>query len=288
MKKRINWERARTIVWNGFLITLGSFICAVAINGILIPRHFLSGGLTGLSLTVYYFYDKIDVGWLYFIFNIPLFIIGWVRVSRQFFFYSLFGMAVFSLALLVTKVTIAVHDQMLAAILGGIIAGIGSGIIFRSYGSAGGLDIISIFLNQKYSIRLGQTILAFNSIILLACAILFGIDLALYTLVYIFVATYVIDLVLVGLNQRKTVFIISDNSRQIAEEILKQMHRGATFFKGEGAYSQTPRDIVYTAITMKELTKLKDLIFSVDKDAFVVVNDTKEVLGKGHEIRKIY
>jgi uncharacterized membrane-anchored protein YitT (DUF2179 family) len=288
MKRSINWKRVRTVFWNGFLITLGSFICAIAINGILIPKHFVSGGLTGISLIVYYFFDKIDVGWLYLIFNIPLFIMGWMRVSRQFFLYSLFGVGVFSLALMVTKVTIAVHDQILAAILGGIIAGIGSGIIFRSYGSAGGLDIISIFLNQKYSIRLGQTILASNSIILLACAILFGIDLALYTLVYIFVATYVIDLVLVGLNQRETVFIISDNPKEIAEEILKRMNRGVTFFKGEGAYTHTPRDIIYTAITMRELTKLKDLIFSVDKDAFVVVNETKEVLGRGHEMRKIY
>jgi len=288
MKKRINWQRARTIAWNCFLMSLGSFICAVAINGIVVPKHFLSGGVIGLCLTVYYFLERIDVGWLYLILNIPVFVMAWVRISRRFFFYSLFGMAVFSLALLVTKVTIPVHDKMLAAILGGVISGIGSGIIFRSHGSAGGLDIISIFLNQKFSIRLGQTILAFNSVILLVCAVLFAIDLALYTLVYIFVATYVIDVVLVGLNQRKTVFIISDHSKEIAEEILKQMHRGATFFKGEGAYSHKPRDIIYTAITMKELTRLKDLIFSLDKDAFVVINDTKEVLGRGHEMRKIY
>jgi uncharacterized membrane-anchored protein YitT (DUF2179 family) len=213
---------------------------------------------------------------------------GWMKVSRQFLLYSLFGVGVFSLALLVTKVAIDVHDQMLAAILAGIISGIGSGVIFRSYGSAGGLDIIAILLNQRYSIRLGQTILAFNAVILLACAVLFGIDLALYTLVYLFVATYLIDIVLVGLNQRKTVFVISDDSQAISAEILKQMHRGVTLFKGEGAYTRTPRDIVYTAVTMKELTRLKDLIFSIDPEAFVVVNDTKEVLGKGHDIRKVY
>ncbi len=213
---------------------------------------------------------------------------GWVRISRRFFFYSLFGMGVFSLALLVTKVTIAVHDQMLAAILAGIISGFGSGIIFRSYGSGGGLDIVAIFLDQKYSIRLGQTILAFNALVLLACAILFGIDLALYTLIYIFVSTYVIDLVLVGLNQRKTVFVISEESQKIADAILKKMNRGVTLFKGEGAYTQTPREIIYTAITMRELIELKDLIFSIDPEAFVVVNDTKEVLGKGHDVRKVY
>jgi uncharacterized membrane-anchored protein YitT (DUF2179 family) len=288
MAKKIDWKKPKTVAWNCFLITLGSFICAVAINGVLIPKHFLSGGFTGLSLIIYYFFEKIDVGWLYLILNVPLFIIGWVRISRRFFFYSLFGMAVFSFALLVTKVTIAVHDQMLAAILGGIIAGIGSGLIFRSYGSAGGLDIIAIFLNQKYSIQLGQTILAFNAIILLVCATLFGIDLALYTLVYLFVYTYLIDLVLVGLNQRKTVFVISDHSQKIADEILNQLKRGVTLFKGEGAYTGAPRNIIYTAITMRELTELKDLIFSIDQEAFVVVNDTKEVLGRGHETRKIY
>jgi len=288
MGKKINTQKAKAVAWNCFLMTLGSFICALAIKGILIPKHFLSGGFTGLCLIIYYFYHGIDVGWLYLILNIPLFIISWMRISRQFFLYSAFGMGVFSLALLVTKVSIDVHDQMLAAILGGIISGIGSGVIFRSYGSAGGLDVIAIFVNQKYSIRLGQTILAFNALILLACAILFGIDRALYTLVYLFVATYVIDLVLVGLSERKTVFVISESSQRIAREILTQMNRGVTFFKGEGAYTRAPRDVIYTAITMKELTRLKDLIFSIDPEAFVVVNDTKEVLGKGHEMRKIY
>jgi len=288
MSRKINWEKVKTVAWNCFLMTLGSFICAIAINGILIPKHFLSGGFTGLSLVIYYFFEKLDVGWLYLILNIPLFIVGWVRISRRFFFYSLFGMAAFSAALLVTKVTIAVHDQLLAAILAGIISGAGGGLIFRSFGSAGGLDIIAIFLNQRYSIRLGQTILAFNVLILLVCALLFGIDLALYTLVYLFVATYVIDLVLVGLNQRKTVFVISGHSQKIADHILKHMNRGVTLFKGEGGYTRLPLDIVYTAITMRELTELKDLIFSIDQEAFVVVNDTKEVLGKGHDTRKLY
>jgi uncharacterized membrane-anchored protein YitT (DUF2179 family) len=288
MEMKEGGQKVKSIVWNCFLITLGSFICAVAVNGIVVPKHFLSGGITGLSLMVHYFYGRIDVGWLYLVLNIPLFIAGWVRISRQFFLYSLFGMAVFSFTLLVTKVTIVVHDQMLAAILAGIISGIGSGIVFRSYGSAGGLDIISIFFYQKYSIGLGYTILAFNSIILLIGAILFGTDLALYTLVYLFVSTYLIDVVLVGLDQRKTVFIISDSSRKIADEILREMNRGVTFFKGEGAYTGTSKEIVYTAITMKELARLKDLIFSIDKEAFVVINDTKEVLGKGHEVRKVY
>lgn len=288
MGRRIDWPKAKTIAWNCFLITLGSFICAVAINGILIPKHFLSGGFTGLSLIIFYFFEKIDVGWLYLILNIPLFVMGWVRISRRFFFYSLFGMGIFSFALLVTKVTISVHDLLLAAILAGIISGFGSGVIFRSYGSAAGLDIIAVFLNQRYSIRLGQTILAFNALILLGCAFLFGIDVALYTLVYLFVVAYVIDLVLVGWNQRTTVFVISEHSQEIADRILNQMNRGVTLFKGEGAYTRTPREIIYTAITMRELTELKDLIFSTDREAFVVVNDTKEVLGKGHEKRKIY
>ncbi|MBW2056926.1 MAG: YitT family protein [Deltaproteobacteria bacterium] len=288
MLRRIDAKKVKSVLWNCGIITLGSFICAVAVNGILVPKHFLSGGFTGLSLIIYYFVERIDLGWLYLILNVPLFVLGWVRVSRQFFFYSLFGMGVFSFALLVTKVTITVHDQLLAAILAGIIGGTGSGIIFRSYGSAGGLDIVAIFFQQKYSVRLGQTILAFNVMVLLGCAFLFGIDLALYTLVYLFVSTYIIELVLVGLNQRKTVFVISERSTEITRGILEQMNRGVTLFKGEGGYTRVPRDIVYTAITMKELTRLKDLVFSIDPDAFVVVNDTKEVLGRGHEMRKIY
>jgi len=153
----------KDILTNLFLICLGSVICAVAIKGILIPNQFISGGITGLALIVYYIFPVVPVGVIYFIMNIPLYALGWLSIGQRFFWYSLVGLVVFSLAVMLPIPVFNIHDKILAALLAGIVTGGGSGIILRSKGSAGGLDILSIMLLKRYSIRLGTTVLAFNA-----------------------------------------------------------------------------------------------------------------------------
>jgi len=231
----------KKILWNLFLICLGSMLVAVAINGILVPHRFVSGGFTGIALVIHYLFQSFPLAWLYFLLNIPVFILGWTFVGRRFFFYSIVGMVIFSAAIAVIHVPLPVHDKILSALLAGIITGIGAGIILRSSGSSGGSDILSVILVNRFSIRIGTTILAFNAIVLAASSLLFSLDIALYALIYIYVSSQVINIMLTGLSQRKSIFIISSKWQEISREILDKVGRGVTFIRGQGGYSRPRR-----------------------------------------------
>ncbi len=269
----------KTVLWNVILLSIGSTLCALAINGILIPHQFLSGGFVGLVLVIYYLSPLLPVAWLYFLFNLPLFALGWMYVGRRFFLYSLAGSILFSLAVRLVPASFPVHDPILAALLAGIIGGAGAGMILRSLGSAGGVDILSVILLKRFSIRLGSTILVFNTLVLGLAALFFSLDAALYTLVYMFVTSYVVNLVVTGWSQRKAVLIISAEWERIHKGILYELKRGATILQGKGGYSGEPEQILYTVITFRELARLKRMVRSLDPNAFVVVTDTLEVMG---------
>jgi len=268
------------ISWNLFLIALGSALCAVGIKGILVPRQFLSGGFTGLALIIHYVSPDLALGVIYFVLNIPNFAFGWRLVGRRFFFYSVAGMFIFSAAIQAINLTLPVYDQLLSALLAGIVIGVGSGIILKSLGSAGGTDILSVILLKVLSIRLGSTILAFNGIILVASAFLFSLEKALYTLIYLYITSSMVNLVVTGLSQRKAVYIISPKWREISQRIMEEIQRGVTIIKGQGGFSGQEQQILYTVITFRELSRLKQMVKSEDPEAFVVVSETLEVMGQ--------
>jgi len=276
---RVDIKAIWKVIKNLGLIAIGSVLCAVAINGILIPLSFLNAGFSGLALVIHYILPFLQVSWIYFVLNIPLFAIGWKYVGRRFFLYSLVGMIIFSGAIEWTHVSIVVQDKILGALLAGIISGVGSGVILRSLGSAGGVDILAVIMLQRFSIRLGTTSLVFNSMLMVLGAVLFSIDIALYTLIYVFVTSYAINFVVTGLSQRKAIIIISQHWDQISKVIMGNLNRGVTVLKGQGGYSGKEEHVLYTVISFRELPRLKNLVRQLDPAAFVVVNDTLEVMG---------
>ena len=271
---------AGQILWNLGLISVGSVFCAIGINGILIPQRFVSGGVAGLSLVIHYMVPFLPVAALYFLLNIPLFAMGWMFVGRRFFLYSIGGMIIFSCALQWVNVPVPVSDPIPSALLAGILNGIGGGFILRSLGSAGGTDILSVILLNRYSIRLGTTTLAFNIGVLLLGTMSTSLEAILYTLIYLYVGSKIMNLVVTGWSQRKSVFIISSQWEEISKGILNEIRRGATIIQGQGAYSGQQEQILYTVITFRELARIKQLIRGLDPTAFVVVTDTLEVMGQ--------
>jgi len=272
-------EPARKIFWNLFLMAMGSVICCVAVNGILIPQKFFGAGFTGLSILIYYLLDFIPVSILYFVLNIPVFALGWVYVGRRFFLYSIAGMLFFTAALEWTQVVIPIQDKVLSSILAGIIMGVGSGIILRSLGSAGGLDILSVILLKRFSVRLGTTILAFNSAILIVGALLISLEGALYTLIYVYVNSFIVDFVVTGLSQRRSVLIISHEWERISRAIMEQIQRGVTLINGRGGFTGEEIQVLYTVTTFREVPRLKQIARTIDPNVFIVVSDTVEVVG---------
>jgi len=271
---------ALTILWNLLLITVGCFLCAAAIKGILIPKQFLAGGVTGMSLLIHYVLPSLPVGVIYFILNIPLFFIGWMFVGRRFFFYSVAGVIIFSAVIFLPYPLFPINDMILAALTAGIVTGVGSGLILRSLGSAGGLDILSVILYKKFSIRPGTFVLAFNALLMIGAAFHIPLEMVIYTLIFMYVTSYGVNMVVTGLSQRKAIMIISPQWQAISNEIMAHMQRGVTMVRGEGGYSGKELRILYSVVTFSELSRFKQMIKNIDPQAFVVVTETLEVMGK--------
>ena len=274
-------RQLQKILWNLFLIFAGCILCATALKGILVPKQFLAGGLTGLSLLIYYVLPVMPLGLIYFLLNIPMFVIGWRYVGRRFCLYSLAGVLIFSAVMFLPYPVIPIQDMILCAISAGIITGAGAGIILRSLGSAGGLDILTIFLYKKYSIRPGMFVLAFNALLMIAAAFRIPLEMVLYTLIHLYVSTQFMNFVLIGLSQRKAMMIISPKWKEISQEIMERLHRGVTVVEGQGGFTGHQLHILYTVLSFRELSRFKAMINRIDPQAFVVVTETMEVMGKG-------
>lgn len=261
-----------------FLILIGSVLCAIAINGILIPHNFVSGGITGISIVIHKIVPSFTVGWVYLLLNVPFFTLAWMAVGRRFFFFSVFGTLCLVLSIVFVRFQINLEDKLLNALLAGLILGAGTGLCLKSSGSQGGTDILSVMLLKRFSVGIGNTVLAVNGIVLLLVSIYYSIDAVLYTLIVLFVSSKVINLVVTGLSQRKAVFIISSEWEKISKEILKDIKRGVTIIKGEGGYSKKEEHILYAVIAFSEIGELKRLVNNTDPSAFVVISDTLEVM----------
>jgi uncharacterized membrane-anchored protein YitT (DUF2179 family) len=277
-----------SIPWNLFLITLGSIIIGIGLKAIVIPHGMIVGGFSGAGILIFYYTQSLTPGIWYFIINIPVFFIGWIFISRRFLFYSLYGAIILTLAIDLIQFEIPVKDLMLAALAGGTIIGAGAGIIFRSLGSAGGNDIISIILNQKFGIRIGTYTFCFTLILFLFSFGSLNTDLILYSMAMSYIISQVIEYFMTLFNQRKMIFIISNKPRQIADEIMRKLKRGATFLKGEGAFSGREKDIILTVANNFQIKRIEEIAFSIDSDAFLITENTFNVLGKGFSKRKIY
>ncbi len=278
-RNRRKYPAVRQAAWTLVLLTAGSAVCAAAVNGILIPRQFVSGGFTGLALVVHYLWPALPVSALYFLFNVPLFAASWFFVGRRFFVYSVVGMAVFTGALAWVRIPIPLTDPLLSALLAGIVMGLGVGVILRSMGSTGGTDILSVILFKRWSVRPGTTILASNVFILAVSLVFFSLEIVLYTLIYLYVSSQIIDVVVMGLSRRKAVFIISGEWEAISGRVMNEIDRGLTILNGEGGYSGQRQRVLYTVVTFRELGLLKRIVREADPAAFVVVTDTREVMG---------
>ena len=277
-----------TVPWNLFLISAGCVIFSIGVKAVALPHEFVSGGMSGLCLLIYYWTKWLSPGIWYFIINVPIFLIGWLMISRRFFLYSIFGMLTLSLCIDQINVTIPVHDPMLAAIAGGTILGAGAGITLHSLGSAGGNDVIAVLLNQKFNIRMGTFFFAFNLVLFGFSLGILDVDRVLYSLVMSFVTSQMLDYVLTFFNQRKIVYIISEASEPIARAINEGLKRGGTFLYGRGTYTRKRRKIVMTVLNNFELKRLEEIVFGLDPDAFVIIERTFNVLGRGFSRRKIY
>ena len=277
-----------SIPWNLFLITIGSIIFSFGLKAIVIPQHMITGGFSGAGLLIYYYTGTLSPGIWYMALNIPVFILGWKFISRRFFFYSLYGAAMVTLVIDMIHYQIPLNDPILTVLAGGTVMGIGVGIVLRSLGSCGGNDIISIMLNQKFGVRIGTYNFLFNLVLFTFSFGRLGTELVLYSIAMSYITSQVMEYCIQMFNQRKMIFVISDESRQISEEILNKLQRGVTYLKGQGAYSGKDKDIILVVVHAFQIKRVEEIVYQIDPQAFVIVENTFNVLGRGFSNRKVY
>ncbi|HWQ88685.1 MAG TPA: YitT family protein [Desulfitobacteriaceae bacterium] len=274
---RIPWPEIRQLIG----IFLGASIVGASINYLIIPNQIADGGITGIAIVLHYLLNW-PVGITIFLLNFPLFIIGLKVVGRRFLIYSIIAVAVLAFTLSTTlNIAALTHDRLLASVFGGVLSGIGMGIIFRSQGSLGGTDILAVFFSRTTPFSVGQILLGIDALIFLITAVLFGPETAMYAMIYMFIATKVIDLVQEGINYSKSVMIVTSRPQQIAQEIMSRLKRGVTFINGAGAFSGEPKQIVYCVIGRAELTQIKNIVRECDPLSFMAISEVPEVVGEG-------
>ena len=261
----------------------GAAIMAMSIAFFLLPNELSSGGFSGIA-TILYYTLKFPIGVTIICLNAPLFIFSGFKIGKEFFVKSIIGTVSLSLfADLFEKFGSLTNDKILACVYGGLLTGIGTAIILKSNSSTGGSDLLSIIL-KKYNkkIEMGTMIIIIDFIIVILNAIfLKNIEIALYSAITIYIVGLMIDVVFEGIFFTKLLFIISDKNEEIAKEIQTKVGRGVTGLYGKGMYTKNDKLVSICAVGRRDIADVKSLILSIDKNAFVIVTNSREVLGSG-------
>lgn len=277
-----------SVFWNILIITLGSLVYAIGAEAILVHHKFIIGGIYGTALLIYYKSNLLSPGIWFLLLNIPLLIVGWIFLSRRFFFYSLYGVCSLTLFAQFLSLDFAIHDQLYAAIAGGAICGVGAGITLRSRGSSGGLDIVAIILNQKFNFGVGKFFMLYNVALFTFVFSQYQPDLVIASIILTFIASISLEHVLAMFNQRKIVYILSDNHEEIVDKITRDMHQGATLLEARGAYSGKRKQMLMTITNNLQLKRLEEKVFDIDPDALFIVENSFDVIGSNFGKRKMY
>ena len=277
-----------SVFWNCSLIIVGTLIQTVVLKGIAAPHQFIPGGLFGIASLVHYLTSWMNPGIIYLLLNIPMFILGYLFVSRRFLWYSALAMLVVSLSYQFINIEIHIENQLYAAIVFGAVFGVGSGTVLRSLGSNGGADVMAIILYQKYNLGVGKFSFLFNMVLYLVCFFSMPADLVIASMIAVFIAAQTIDYTLSLFSQRKLVFIISPLAEGIADQIMEHLKIGTTMVPAVGAYRREAKTVLMVVINNIQLKRLEEIVFTVDDHAMFIVENTFNVLGSTFSKRKLY
>nr|WP_193559368.1 YitT family protein [Metabacillus litoralis] len=260
-------------------IFIGAVLMAVGLEIFLVPNQVIDGGIVGISIILSHLLGW-KLGLFIFLLNIPFFFIGYKQIGKTFALSTVFGISILSIAtVLLHPVPAFTEDVLLATVFGGITLGIGVGIVIRYGGSLDGTEILAILANKKLPFSVGEIIMFFNIFILGSAGFVFGWNRAMYSLIAYFVAFKTIDIVIEGLDESKSAWIISEQYQEIGDAIIARLGRGVTYLNGEGAYTGDDKKVIFCVITRLEEAKLKSIVEDLDTSAFLAVSNIAEVRG---------
>ena len=280
-KKKTKLEVITETTIRFLILTFGAIIVAFALECILLPNKVIDGGVIGVSMMINYL-TTFNLGFVIFLLNVPFIFLAWTNLGKMFVLQTFYS--VISLGLATSYFAnihyIVIREPLLVVVFGGIILGIGVGLILRNHASLDGTEILSIKLSKKFSsFSIGEFLMGFNVIIYSAAIFVFGIEKAMYSIITYFVTSRTIDAIIDGLNSSKSVRIISDFHKEIGRTIMKELDVSVTYMKTRGGYSSEEKILTYCVVSRLEMSKVKEIVKSIDPKAFLVIEAVHEVEG---------
>ncbi|MFJ7826467.1 YitT family protein [Psychrobacillus sp. NPDC096623] len=260
------------------IVIVGSFIIAFAFNAFLVPHEILSSGISGIAILLGII-TPFDTGILNFVMNVPLLILGYYKLGKEITLNTLVCVLSLSIFLYTIPAEAISNNTLLSAIFGGAIGGLGIGLIMRYSGTSGGMDIIAIIISRSSNFSVGLLLTGMNSVIVLISGAIFNWEIALYTLLSIYLTGKAIDTIYTN-HEKLTMQIITTAAEPIRQELLASIYRGVTVTEGFGGYTLEKKNILIMVVTRYEMMQVKQIIHKHDEKAFINIFETVEVVGQ--------
>ena len=262
---------------------LGCFIVAIAYNIFLVPTEIVPGGVGGLAIIINTVVN-VDNAIIILIANIILLVFSYFALGKELTKNSVLGALLFPLAVYLTEninawLEIDTSQMLLSAIFGGVLFGFGAGLVFKSGFTTGGTDILNQIISKYAKISIGKSMLISDGTIVLSSAIFFGLDIMLYSIVILYIISYISDRIILGISDNKMFYIITDKDEEIKSFILNKLKHGVTVFKAKGGYKKIKGNVLMTVLPTKDYYTLRTGIKEIDKTAFFIVTDSYELYG---------
>jgi len=277
-----------SVAWNSGLIVTGALIQAIGYKALGEVQGFVPGGLFGTATLIHYLTGTLNTGFIYLLLNIPMFILGYIYLSKRFLGYSALAMLSLSIFFMLIDFRIDIQNQLYAAVTFGVFIGAGAGMVLRSLGSNGGLDVAGVILYQKFNIGLGKFFFIFNCCLFSFSFLTLDNDLVIASMIAVFITSVTLDYCLSLFNQRKMALVISERPEEIADQVMDKMKIGTTMLPGVGAYKRIKKTVLLIVVNNIQLKRLEEIVFTNDPDSLFIVENTFSVLGSTFSKRKIY
>ncbi|WP_028962089.1 YitT family protein [Sulfobacillus thermosulfidooxidans] len=272
--------KVQRILWDYGMMTVGTAITAIGINGFYVPAKISDGGISGVGIILLYLLH-VPLWVSLTVLNVPLLWLSKKLWGNRVGTRTVYGTLMLSVMVGIIRIGAVTHNVLLATVYGGLLSGVGLGMVFRARGTTGGSDVIARLLTRFLPITMGQGMMVVDFFVIAAFGLVFNPTLAMYSLIALFISSRAIDVVQEGVSYARAFTIVSQKPDIIAAKVLEVMDRGVTRIGAYGEYTKEPREILYVVITRSEVSTLKELIYSVDSTAFVVVATVHEVVGEG-------
>lgn len=271
-------EKIKQYIW----IAIGTILMSVAVVVFFDTTGVVVGGVTGVAIILKELFG-VPMWLVNALINIPLFIMGFKTLDRDIFYKTLFGTVSLTVFLgLVPYLNVLTGNLLVDIIMGSVIMGAGLGLIFASYASSGGTDLMATLINRKIRyISIPKIMAIIDGIIVIAGAFVFGVEKGIYAIIAIYIVTKVSDTIMEGPNRAKQIYIISDKYDEIGKYILENINRGVTYIQSRGAYTKKEKNMIMCVVSSKEMVKIKQNLYRIDENAICFVGDIREAFGEG-------